>query len=41
MKFIVLDVIYVDTVTIKKALGMSHHYIIPVFVLHPLDVYLV
>ena len=41
MKFIILDIIYVDTVTIKDALGISHHFIIPAFVHHLLDVYLV
>ena len=41
MKFIVLDIIYVDTITITEALGMSHHYISHAFVHHLLDVYLV
>ena len=41
MKFIVLDIIYVDTITIKEALGLSHLHIIPAFVHHLLDVYLV
>ena len=40
MKFIILDIIYVDTITITEALGMSHHYINPAFVHHLLDVYL-
>jgi len=41
MKFIVLNFIYVDTITIKKALGMSLCHIIRVIVHHLLDVYLV
>ena len=41
MKFIVLDIIFVDTITIMEALGMSHHYIISTFVHHLINVYLV
>ena len=41
MKFIFLDIVYVDTITIKEALGLSHLYIITAVVHHLLDVYLV
>ena len=41
MKFIVLNIIYVDTIIIKEALGMYLCHTIPVFVHQLLDVYLV